>query len=224
VTWYTSQQRYPPHAHIRANAHTLHTPLSKRSSAWAPLGPRAVPVRHCASFRSPSHQPVGAAIRVHSVCTGPTVVAGLPFPRRNQCDVRRPRSPPHAALKRPVHASPVLASGARAVPKHSVLRVEACTTPALRGVVLANFRACGGGRAVQLHNVMEADDGRGPAGRHRACLPPPAGLYEPRRLWWQPLRFSGIPLRANGGRQCACSTVVERPETIVEDRKRSAKM
>jgi hypothetical protein len=56
-----------------------------------------------------------------------------------------------------------------------------------------------------------------------ACLPP-AGLYEPRRLWWPPLRFSSIPPRAQRRASMCVQHGVERPETVVEDRKRSAKM
>ena len=127
-----SQQHDRPHAHIRrANAHTLHTRLSKRSGAWAPLGPRAVPVP-LRIFPKPIPS---AGRRSHRVAYALTaVVAGLPFPRRNQCDVRRPHSPPHAALKRPVRSSPLLKSGARAVPKHTVCR-EGNSLYHARGVV-----------------------------------------------------------------------------------------
>jgi hypothetical protein len=120
VTWYTSQQRYPPHAHIRANAHTLHTPLSKRSSAWAPLGPRAVPVK------------------------GPLRVFPKPIPsagRRSHSRQQRMHRPPSSQVSRfldetnatyadrtacrPKAACAFIALAgerARAVPKHSVPR------------------------------------------------------------------------------------------------------
>ena len=133
---------------------------------------------HCVSFRSPSHPPVGAAIASTAYALT-AVVAGLPFPRRNQCDVRRPHSPPHAALRRPVHASPLLKSGARAVSKQCAERVEACTTHEAWSRRTPGLVVVVGVPCSFTMSWKPTMDEALQVGTVRAC-PPPAGLYEPK--------------------------------------------
>jgi hypothetical protein len=104
-----SQQHDRPHAHIRrANAHTLHTRLSKRSGAWAPLGPRAVPVKGpLRVFPKPIPSAGRRSHRVNSVCTDRRRRRS---PVSSTKPMRRTPTAQPAALKRLVRSSPLLAS------------------------------------------------------------------------------------------------------------------